>query len=184
MRERVADIEHYFDRLWPLLRSITGPGVRATHDILGELLPLDRLEMPSGTSCFDWTIPKEWHVHEAYVIAPDGRRLFDVQTNNLHLLNYSAPFRGRLSRAELNAHLHTRPDRPDAIPYVTSYYEPRWGFCVSERDRQALPDGDYDVVIDTDLVDGSMTISEAVLPGREPRGSLDIHLYLPSVDGE
>ena len=163
--ESLQEIEAVFDRLWPLLRSLTGAGARATHDILGELAPLKRIEIPSGTQVFDWTVPKEWIVREAYVRAPDGRRILDVADNNLRLVNYSIPFRGRLSRRELDAHLHSRPDLPDAIPYVTSYYEPRWGFCLSERERRALPDGNYDVVVDTDLVDGALTVSEAVLEG-------------------
>lgn len=162
-----AQIEALFDRLWPLLRSLTGEGARATHDILSEYVPLQRIEVPSGTRVFDWIVPKEWVVREAYVFAPDGRRILDVAENNLRLVNYSVPFRGTLSRPALDRHLHSRPDMPDAIPYVTSYYEPRWGFCLSEHERAALPEGDYEVVVDTDLVDGAMTISEAVLPGLE-----------------
>ena len=164
-RESLSDIEALFDRLWPLLRSLTGAGARATHEILGEFMPLTRIEIPSGTQAFDWTVPNEWLVREAYVVAPNGRRMLDVAANNLHLVNYSISFRGKLSRRELDAHLHSRPDLPDVIPYVTSYYEPRWGFCLSERERKALPDGDYEVVIDTQLVHGSLTISEALLPG-------------------
>jgi aminopeptidase-like protein len=163
--ESLREIEAVFDRLWPLLRSLTGAGVRATHDILGEIVPLERIEVASGTPVFDWTVPNEWVVREAYVRAPDGRRILDVAENNLRLVNYAAPFRGTVSRRELDAHLHSRPDLPDAIPYVTSYYEPRWGFCLSENERKALPEGDYDVVVDTALVDGALTISEAVLPG-------------------
>ena len=158
----------YFDRLWPLLRSITGEGVRRTHDILSELIPLDRLEVPSGTVAFDWTVPREWVVRDAYVIAPDGRRMLDVHEHTLRLVNYSVGFRGRLSRAELQAHLHSLPELPDAIPYVTSYYAPRWGFCLTERERAALPEGTYEVVVDAEHVNGSLTIGEAVLPGEEP----------------
>lgn len=121
-----ATMEAYFGRLWPLLRSLTGEGARRTHDILVELLPLERTEIATGTRVFDWEIPPEWVVREAYVIAPDGRRILDVAQNNLHLVNYSAPFRGRLSRGELDAHLHSLPALPTAIPYVTSYYAPRW----------------------------------------------------------
>ena len=167
LREPIDTIERVFDRLWPLPRSITGKGVRETHAILSELVPLERIEVPSGTQAFDWTVPKEWVVREAHVVAPDGRRLLDFAENNLRLVNYSAPFRGRLSRQALDAHLHSRPDLPDAIPYVTSYYAPRWGFCLSERERRALLDGDYEVVVDTDFVDGALTLSEAVLPGEE-----------------
>ena len=159
-------LEAYFDRLWPLLRSLTGEGVRATHDILGELLPLTRFEVPSGTKVLDWTVPREWRVREAYIVGPDGRRRLDVRSNNLHLLNYSVPFRGRLSRQDLDAHLYSLPELPEAVPYITSYYQDRWGFCLSHRERLALPEGDYEVVIDSELVEGSMTISEAVLPGE------------------
>ncbi len=165
--DSAEQIEALFDRLWPLLRSLTGEGVRETHDILSEYLPLQRIEVSSGTRVFDWTVPDEWVVREAYVIAPDGRRILDVAENNLRLVNYSVPFRGTLSRAALDAHLHSRPEMPDAIPYVTSYYEPRWGFCLSENERAALPDGDYTVVVDTELKPGALTISEAVLPGSE-----------------
>lgn len=160
-------IEALFDRLWPLMRSLTGEGVRATHDILAEYVPLQRIEVPSGTRVFDWMVPKEWVVRGASVVAPDGRRILDVADNNLRLVNYSIPFRGVLSRAALDRHLHSRPDMPDAIPYVTSYYEPRWGFCLSQSEREALPEGDYEVVVDTDMKDGALTISEAVLPGLE-----------------
>ena len=175
-RETLDEIEGLFDRLWPLPRSITGAGVRITHDILGEIVPLERIEVPSGTTVYDWTVPKEWVVREAYVVEPDGRRILDVANNNLRLLNYSVPFRGKVSREELDDHLHSRPDLPDAIPYVTSYYQPRWGFCLSERERQSLPRGDYQVVIDTDLIDGSLTLSEAILPGTEP-GEVLISTY-------
>ncbi len=167
LHETIEAIERLFDRLWPLARSITGAGVRATHDALSEIVPLKRIEVPSGTQVFDWTVPKEWVLRQAYVLAPDGRRLFDVAECNLRLVNYSAPFRGRLSREALDAHLHSLPDMPDAIPYVTSYYQPRWGFCVTENERRALPEGEYEIVVDTDLIDGALTLSEAVLPGKE-----------------
>lgn len=160
-------IEALFDRLWPLMRSLTGEGVRATHDILSEYMPLQRIEVPSGTRVFDWVVPKEWVVRDAHVIGPDGWRMLDVADNSLRLVNYSVPFRGTLSLAALDKHLHSRRDMPDAIPYVTSYYEPRWGFCLSQNERAALPDGDYEVVVDTELKDGALTISEVVLPGLE-----------------
>ncbi len=165
--ESIEAIASYFDRLFPILRSLTGAGLRETHAILGELLPLDHTEVPSGTRVFDWTVPQEWIVRDAYLVTPEGERILDVHDNNLHLVNYSVPFRGTVSRESLEAHLHSKPALPDAVPYITSYYAPRWGFCLSEKQRRALPAGDYQVVIDTDHVDGSMTISEAVLPGRE-----------------
>lgn len=165
----IQRLEDMFDRLWPITRSICGPGLRDTLDILGDVMPHQRIEVPSGQPIFDWTAPREWHAREAYVIAPDGRRMLDLAVNNLHLVNYSVGFRGRLSRSELDHHLYSLPDQPDAIPYVTSYYAPRWGFCLSERERRSLPEGDYDVVIDTEHKDGSLTLAEAVLPGREDR---------------
>ncbi|MGE4220038.1 MAG: DUF4910 domain-containing protein, partial [Alphaproteobacteria bacterium] len=176
-------IEAYFDRLWPLPRSITGDAVRRTHDILGEILPLQRIEVPSGRQVFDWTIPPEWVLREAYIIDPAGRRRCDVRQNNLHLVGYSMPFRGTLSRAELDAHLFSDPNRPDAVPYVTSYYERRWGFCLSHRERSELPEGDYTVVVDTAFDDcGSLTISEAVVPGTtEDEVVLVSHTCHPSM---
>lgn len=168
VRETAEDVAAYFDRLWPLLRSITGEGARQTHDILGELVPLERHEIPSGAQCFDWTVPREWVCREAYVIGPDGRRLLDVRQHSLHLVNYSMGFRGALSRAELDEHLYSLPEQPEAIPYVTSYYAPRWGFCLPHSVRMRLPEGQYQVVIDAEHVDGSLTLSEAVLPGEAP----------------
>jgi len=164
-----AWLEATFDRLWPLPRSLTGDGVRLTHDILAEVMPLQRIEVPSGTRVFDWTVPDEWRVNEAYVVGPTGERVIDYASSNLHLLGYSVAFRGRLSRAELERHLYSLPERPDAVPYATSYYAPRWGFCVSQRVRDALPDGDYEVVVDTETFPGSMTVSECVLPGTTER---------------
>jgi aminopeptidase-like protein len=160
------EIESYFDRLWPILRSITGEGVRQTHDILAELVKLESHEIPTGTQVFDWTVPKEWKVNEAYLIDPNGKRILDVRDNNLHLVNYSIPFRGVVSKGELAQRLYSLPDKPTAIPYVTTYYAPRWGFCLSQRERETLPEGDYQVVIDTELIDGSLTLSEAILPGE------------------
>lgn len=171
-----VEIAGYYDRLWPLLRSITGDGVRKTHDILSEIIPLERYEIPTGTTVFDWQIPKEWVVRQAHLTDPGGRRILDVWGNNLHLLNYSIPFRGTVTRAELEEHLYSLPELPEAIPYVTSYYAPRWGFCLSQRQRESLPDGDYEVVIDTDHIDGSLTLGEAVLPGEE-KGEVLLSTY-------
>jgi len=163
----LEELDTAIDRLWPILRSIAGPGVRQTFDILGDWMPHQRLEIPSGEAVFDWTVPLEWQAREAYLIAPDGRRILDVAENNLHLVNYSIGFRGRVTRAELDEHLYSLPEQPDAIPYVTSYYRPRWGFCLSETQRRSLPEGEYEVVIDAEHVEGSLTVAEAVLPGRE-----------------
>ncbi len=104
-KQTQREMRAMFDRLWPILRSITGDGVRRTHDILGELVSLDRIEVPSGTAVFDWTVPKEWIVREAHLTDPNGVRILDIAQNNLHLVNYSVPFRGRLTRQELEPHL-------------------------------------------------------------------------------
>lgn len=168
-RETTAQIDDYLRRLWPILRSITGDGVRQTHDILSEILPLKRTEIPSGTSAFDWTVPDEWVIRSAYVIDPDGNKILDIQENNLHLVNYSTGFEGTLTRAELEPHLYSLPAQPDAIPYVTSYYERRWGFCLSHKQRESLKDGNYRIAIDAEHKKGTMTLSDCVLPGREDR---------------
>jgi aminopeptidase-like protein len=159
-------MEEIFDACWPLARSLTGEGVRQTHDIIARHVPLRRHEIASGTQVLDWTIPNEWTVRQAYVIAPDGRRILDFGENNLHLVGYSVPYQGVLSLQDLQAHLHSRPETPDAIPYVTSYYRERWGFCISDRERRNLANGDYKVVVDTQLSPGSLTISDSILEGK------------------
>jgi aminopeptidase-like protein len=172
-----AVMEQYFDRLWPLMRSLTGEGVRQTLSILGEVAPIARCEVPTGTRTFDWTIPKEWVFRDAWVKDPSGRKIVDARQNTLAVLNGSVPFRGRVSRAELQAHLYSLAQMPDVIPYVTSYFAPQWGFCLPDRQRQALPDGEYEVCVDTDRVDGSLTVGEAVLPGETEKEML-IHSYV------
>jgi len=164
-----GEIAAYFDRLFPIMRSITGEGVRDTLRILSEIQPLDLIETPSGTNVFDWTVPQEWMFREAYVIGPDGKKVIDASDHTLHVLNYSAPFRGSLSRDELDEHLYSLPEQPEAIPYVTSYYNERWGFCLSDKQRKALANGTYQVVIDTAFIDGSLTIGECVLPGKSDK---------------
>jgi aminopeptidase-like protein len=174
--ESTAEVEALLERLWPILRSVTGQGVRETLEILSELVALRRIEVPSFTEVLDWTVPAEWVVREAYVLTPAGDRILDVRENNLHLLNYSVSFSGELTRAQLDEHLYSLPEQPEAIPYLTSYYEPRWGFCISHRQRERLADGLYRVVIDTEHIRGSMSIGEALLPGRE-RGEVLISTY-------
>lgn len=160
-------IEQYFDRLFPLNRSLTGNGVRDTFSILKELVDFEITEVPTGTQAFDWNVPKEWNVNEAYILTPDGRRIADFNVNNLHLVGYSIPFSGHVRFDELKQHITTRPDLPDAIPYVTSYYVERWGFCLSHNEFLTLPEeGEYYIKIDTTLEDGFMTVGEAVLPGE------------------
>ena len=152
--------------LFPLCRSITGDGVRASMSILKRELPdLVIHEMPSGTNCFDWTIPDEWNVHDAYISRLDGTRVVDFRDLNLHVVGYSEAFDGIVSRAELEGHLHSRKDMPDAVPYVTSYYRRSWGFCVSHNQRSLLTDDAYRVKIDATLVPGSLTYADLVIRG-------------------
>src|SRR5262249_11119458 len=137
--------------LYPLCRSITGEGVRKTFDRLERIVPLERPEVASGTTGFDWEGPREWTNRRAYVADEQGRRVVDFREHTLHVLNYSVPVRRSMSLAELQPHLHSLPEHPDWIPYRTSYYREDWGFCMRHRDRARLQDGRYDVVIDTDL---------------------------------
>jgi aminopeptidase-like protein len=159
-------IERYFDRLWPLNRSLTGDGNRESLKILSEVLPLAVHEVPSGSTCFDWTIPPEWNVKEAWIKDPAGRKIVDFSSNNLHLLGYSTPFAGRLSLEELKSHLYSLPEQPDLIPYLNSYYRERWGFCLTHNQLTSLRDGTYEVMIDSKLdPKGSMTYADLVLKG-------------------
>lgn len=164
------ELEHYFDRLWPICRSLTGPGVRETLDILSELVPLERYRVASGTRVFDWEVPDEWSIREAYIITPDGRRIADFASNNLHVWSYSVAVNARMSLAELGQHLRSLPDQPEAIPYVTTYYKRQWGFCLDHPTLASLPEnGEYHVVIDSSLEPGFLDYGEAVLPGKTDR---------------
>ncbi|MEV6442021.1 DUF4910 domain-containing protein [Amycolatopsis sp. NPDC051716] len=161
-----AELHALVERLYPICRSITGDGVRQTLDIIGEHIALERHEVPTGTQVLDWTIPQEWNIRDAYVASPSGERVIDFQELNLHVVGYSVPVSRRMPLSELREHLHTLPEQPSWVPYRTSYYAPAWGFCLAQEKLDALPDGDYDVVIDSTLADGSLTYGEHVVPGR------------------
>ncbi len=151
--------------LYPIRRSLTGDGVRATLDRIGRRIPLDVHELPTGTPVLDWTVPREWNPREAWIRDPSGRRVVDFADHNLHLVGYSAPVHRRLPLNELRPHLHSLPEQPDLIPYRTSYYVETWGFCLPHRLLESLPDGEYEVFIDGSLEDGSMTWGDCLLPG-------------------
>src|SRR4030088_1174030 len=117
--------------LYPICRSITGDGLRQTLDLIDQHIPLQRFDVPSGTAVFDWTVPKEWNIRDAYIKAPDGTRVVDFQRSNLHVVNYSVPVHTTLPLSELKSHLFTLPEQPDRVPYRTSYYKEAWGFCLT-----------------------------------------------------
>jgi aminopeptidase-like protein len=153
--------------IFPICRSLTGPGVRATLAYIQKQLPgLEIIGIPSGYQAFDWTVPNEWIVRDAYVINENGDRIIDFKVNNLHLVGYSEPTDQWLNLEELNNHLYSLPDQPDAIPYVTSYYKRSWGFCLTHNNRMSLTPGQYRAVIDADLKPGIMNYAELIVPGE------------------
>jgi len=152
--------------LYPICRSITGNGFRETLQVIRRHIPLEVHEVPTGTKVFDWTVPKEWNIRDGYVKNSRGERVIDFQKSNLHVLNYSAPVKARMPLAELKPHLFSLVQHPDWIPYRTSYYAERWGFCVSHNQLLALPDDLYEVCIDSTLADGHLTYGELLLHGQ------------------
>jgi aminopeptidase-like protein len=168
--------------LYPICRSITGAGVRETLRRLQRLTPMTMHEVPSGTEVFDWTVPREWNIRDAYIKNAGGERVVDLQRSNLHVVSYSVPVRARMSLEVLTPHLFTLPDRPEWIPYRTSYYAERWGFCLSQRQLEALEPGEYDVCIDSSLEGGSLTYGEVYLPGESTDEVLiSAHVCHPSL---
>ena len=160
---------HIYDlaaELFPICRSLSGEGVRTTLKRLQDFIPLKIHEIPSGTDVFDWTVPPEWNIREAWIKNDRGEKVVDFSVHNLHVLGYSTPVDQTLPLSELREHLYTLPEQPDAIPYITSYYKERWGFCLSENQLSSLPDGDYHVYIDSDLKPGVLNYADLVIPGE------------------
>lgn len=156
--------------LYPICRSITGEGVRQTLNFIKSNIPeLEIYSVPSGTKVFDWEIPDEWNIRDAYVADESGQRIIDFKKHNLHVVGYSEPVNKKISFVELNEHLYSLPDQPDAIPYVTSYYNGLWGFCLTHNQRQTLQDCDYHVCIDSDLKPGVLNYAEIILPGESDK---------------
>lgn len=177
-----AELYERIRTIYPICRSITGNGVRETLRVLATEIDIQSSEVPTGTRVFDWTVPKEWNIRDAYIQTRDGVRVVDFRRSNLHILNYSVPVRARLSLEELRPHLFSIPEHPDWIPYKTSYYSPNWGFCVTEHQLQSLQDDEYDVCIDSSLEDGHLTYGECVLPGRDTTEVLfSAHICHPSL---
>ena len=177
------EIHALAQRLWKINRSITGEGVRKTLAELKNIIPsLQVHSVPSGTSVFDWIIPKEWKVNDAYIVAPNGKKICDFSENNLHLLGYSIPFNGKVSLTELKEHLYTLPEQPNAIPYITSYYKERWGFCLTHEQLESLVDGEYEVFIDSELFDGELNYGEILIKGHsEEEIFLSTYICHPSM---
>jgi aminopeptidase-like protein len=176
------ELHRFAIELYPICRSITGEGLRQTLAAIQKRIPLQISEVPTGTEVFDWTVPKEWNIRDAYIKDAAGKRIVDFQACNLHVLNYSVPIRTTMPLSELRAHLFTIPDHPDWIPYRTSYYRENWGFCLSHNQMQALEEGNYEVFIDSTLTPGSLTYGERYLAGRSSDEVLiSCHVCHPSL---
>ncbi|MGI9264256.1 MAG: DUF4910 domain-containing protein, partial [Gammaproteobacteria bacterium] len=176
------DMYQMAEEMFPICRSITGEGVRQTLAMVGDRIPLQVHEVPSGTEVFDWQVPQEWNVKGAWIKDPSGRRIVDFADNNLHLVGYSVPFKGHLCLNELKAHLYSLPEHPDWIPYRTSYYQKTWGFCLSDTQLQSLVEGEYEVHVDTTLEDGSLTYGECLIEGETSEEVLlSAHVCHPSL---
>ena len=161
-----SDLLELIRELYPLTRSITGDGVRKTLQRLTDIVPMEIHEVPTGTKVLDWEIPREWNIRDAYIRNESGEKIVDFRDSNLHVMSYSAPVHETLTRDQLLPHLHSDPEKPEWIPYRTSYYSEGWGFCVSDKQLQQIPDGNYEVFIDSTLEAGSLTYGEVVIPGR------------------
>ena len=156
--------------LFPINRSLTGDGVRQTLQYIKNIIPeMEINEVPSGTKCFDWTVPQEWNCDDAYILDPDGNKICDFKINNLHVVGYSTPIDKEVDLEELKEHLYWTEDQPTAIPYITSYYSPRWGFCLSFNEFKKLKKGTYKVKINSELIDGSLTYGEVKLKGESDK---------------
>jgi aminopeptidase-like protein len=160
------EIYQLITQMYPICRSITGNGVRETLGLIQQHIPLLVHEVPSGTQVFDWTVPKEWNIRDAYIKNSEGERIIDFKKSNLHVVNYSVPVHQKISLSELKNHLFTLPDYPDWVPYRTSYYRETWGFCLSHNQYLALRDEEYEVCIDSSLEPGYLSYGEYYIPGN------------------
>ena len=161
------EMHRFATDLYPICRSITGDGIRRSLAMIGDRIPLETFEVPTGTPVFDWSVPKEWNIRDAYVAGCDGKRIIDFRESNLHVMNYSVPIHATMPFSELRSHLFTIPEYPDWIPYRTSYYKEEWGFCLSHNQLLALDSqAGCEVLIDSSLSEGSLSYGECYLPGR------------------
>ena len=175
-------LHDFVAELYPLCRSITGEGVRETLRLVQKRIPLDIHEVASGTQVFDWTVPPEWNIRDAYVKNRAGERVIDFKVSNLHVVNYSQPIRRSMKLEELKPHLHTLHEHPDWVPYRTSYYKDNWGFCLSQKQLSQMADEEYEVCIDSSLTQGALTYGECYLPGASSDEVLiSCHVCHPSL---
>lgn len=171
MIDVTKEIDAYLTRLFPIARSITGDGNRQTLRMLQEIIPLTIKEYPSGEKVYDWVIPKEWNIKDGWIKNSKGAKVVDFRRNNLHVLNYSIPVHKKMKFKDIQAHLHTLENMPDAIPYRTTYYHENWGFCLSHDDfkKYFREDEEYEIFIDSELKEGSLTIGELVIEGKSKK---------------
>jgi aminopeptidase-like protein len=176
------DIYELITELYPICRSITGNGFRESMRILQKRIPLELIEVASGKQVFDWIVPKEWNIRDAWIMDSKGEKVVDFQKSNLHVLNYSVPIRQKVKLAELRDHLYSLSEHVDWIPYRTSYYKENWGFCVTHRQLENMTDDEYDVCIDSSLEDGNLTYGEYLIKGElEDEFLISCHSCHPSL---
>jgi len=176
------EMHRFIADLYPICRSITGDGVRDTLHLIGKHIPLEIREIPSGTKVFDWTVPKEWNIRDAYIKNSKGERVVDFKKSNLHVVSYSQPIHTKMTLGTLKPYLHTLPEFPDWIPYRTSYYKESWGFCLTHTQFEELQDDEYEVCIQSSLQKGSLTYGEYVIPGQTAEEVLiSAHVCHPSL---
>jgi len=164
-KKKGKEIYELIEQLYPICRSITGNGVRETLDIIKKIIPIDIREISTGTKVFDWEIPKEWNIKDAYIKNSKGKKIIDFKKTNLHVLNYSTPINKKMNLEELKQHLFSIPEHPDWIPYLTSYYKENWGFCLTHKQYENLKEDTYEVVIDSTIEDGKLTYGELFIKG-------------------
>lgn len=175
-------MHQFISELYPICRSITGDGVRKTLSLIREHIPITICEVPSGLQVFDWVVPPEWNIQDAYIKNSAGERIVDFRASNLHVVSYSIPVKARMRLSELKEHLFSDPDQPDLIPYRTSYYKPAWGFCLADKQLRSLPDGEYEVCIDSSLKPGHLSYGQLRLMGQSPEEVLiSCHVCHPSL---
>jgi aminopeptidase-like protein len=182
LAETGKELHRFATELYPICRSSTGNGIRRTLAMIGDRIPLQISEVPSGATAFDWTVPKEWNIRDAYIKNAAGQRVVDFRQNNLHVLNYSTPIHAVLPLNRLKEHLFTLSEQPEWIPYRTSYYKPDWGFCLTHKQMLALSEDEYELCRDTTLEDGYLTYGECYLPGQlREEVLISVHACHPSL---